>query len=131
MVVAGPARQPLPLVKHVQRLNQIRRAIPALQKGQKGQYSTEGISGNQLAYKRRYTGGGVDSFALVTVSGGATFSGVPDGTWTDAVTGDVKVVSNGTLTASVSGKGNLRVYVLDRPGNPAPGKIGDTGPYLR
>ncbi|RUL94158.1 carbohydrate binding domain-containing protein [Verrucosispora sp. FIM060022] len=117
-----------PLVKHVQRLNQIRRAIPALQKGQ---YSTAGISGNQMAYKRRFTEGGVDSFALVTVSGSATFTGVPNGTYTDAVTGDVKVVTNGTLTASVSGKGNLRVYVLSLPGNPAPGKVGATGPYLR
>ncbi|MGB2569521.1 carbohydrate binding domain-containing protein [Micromonospora citrea] len=116
-----------PLVKHVQRLNRIRRAIPALQKGQ---YSTEGVSGG-MAYKRRYTGGGVDSFALVTVSGGAAFTGVPNGTYRDAVTGDVKTVTNGTLTASVSGKGNLRVYVLDLPGNPAPGKIGADGPYLR
>ncbi|MFC0004302.1 carbohydrate binding domain-containing protein [Micromonospora siamensis] len=117
-----------PLVRHVQRLNRIRRAIPALQKGQ---YSTEGISGSIMAYKRRFTAGTVDSFALVTVSGGATFSGIPNGTYTDAVTGDVRTVTNGSLTASVSGTGNLRVYVLDLPGNPAPGKIGTDGPYLR
>lgn len=118
-----------PLVKHVQRLNQIRRAIPALQKGQ---YSTEGISGT-MAYKRRYTdsASGVDSFALIAVSGSATFSGIPNGTYRDAITGDVKTVTNGTLAASVSGKGNLRVYVLDLPGNPAPGKIGEDGPYLK
>ncbi|MDI5936741.1 MULTISPECIES: carbohydrate binding domain-containing protein [unclassified Micromonospora] len=116
-----------PLVKHVQRLNQIRRAVPALQKGQ---YSTEGISGS-MAYKRRFTSGAVDSFALVTVSGSATFTGVPNGRYVDAVTGDVQTVGNGTLTATVSGQGNLRVYVLDLPGNPAPGKIGETGPYLR
>ncbi|WP_406046522.1 hypothetical protein OG799_01540 [Micromonospora sp. NBC_00898] len=47
------------------------------------------------------------------------------------MTGDVRTVANGTLTASVSGKGNLRVYVLGLPGNPAPGKIGADGPYLR
>ncbi|MEU8262819.1 carbohydrate binding domain-containing protein [Micromonospora sp. NPDC048999] len=117
-----------PLAKHVQRLNRIRRAIPALQKGQ---YSTDGISGNTLAYKRRFTQGAVDSFALVTVSGGATFSGIPNGRYVDAVTGDVRTVTNGTLTAAVSGRGNLRVYVLDLPGNPAPGKIGADGPYLR
>jgi glycosidase len=125
----GPVATTLgkPLVKHVQRLNQIRRAVPALQKGQ---YSTEGVSGN-LAFKRRYTAGGVDSFALVTVSSGATFTGIPNGTYTDVVTGDVQTVGNGTLTATVSGTGNLRVYVLALPGNPAPGKIGATGPYLR
>ncbi|MEU7906872.1 alpha-amylase family glycosyl hydrolase [Actinoplanes sp. NPDC049118] len=116
-----------PLVKHVQRLNQIRRAIPALQKGQ---YSTEGISGT-MAFKRRFTAGGVDSFALVALSGTATFTGIPNGTYVDAVTGDTRTVGDGTLTAAASGKGNLRVYVLSLPGNPAPGRIGTAGPYLR
>ncbi|WP_238016709.1 carbohydrate binding domain-containing protein [Dactylosporangium sp. AC04546] len=117
-----------PLVKHLQRLNQIRRAVPALQMGQ---YSTEGVSGGPMAFKRRYTAGSVDSFALVAISASATFTGVPNGTYTDAVTGDVKVVTNGTLTATVSGKGAMRVYVLGLPGNPAPGKVGSDGPYLR
>lgn len=116
-----------PLVKHVQRLNQIRRAIPALQKGQ---YSTEGISGT-MAFKRRFTSGGVDSFALVALSGTATFTGIPNGTYVDAITGDTQTVGNATLTAAASGKGNLRVYVLSLPGNPAPGKIGTAGPYLK
>lgn len=111
-----------PLVKHVQRLNEIRRAIPALQTGQ---YSTEGISGG-MAFKRRYTSGSTDSFALVTVSGGATYTGIPNGTYTDAVTGDVKTVTGGTLSVGAPGKGNLRVYVLN-----GPGKIGTAGPYLK
>ncbi|MFF0309553.1 carbohydrate binding domain-containing protein [Streptosporangium sp. NPDC004379] len=116
-----------PLVKHLQRLNRIRRAIPALQKGQ---YSTEGVSG-QMAYKRRYTSGAVDSYALITVTGGATFTGVLNGTYVDAVTGDRRTVTGGTLTVAAPGKGNARVYVLDLPGNPAPGKVGDAGPYLK
>ncbi len=119
-----------PLARHLQRLNEIRRAVPALQMGQ---YSTEGISGS-MAYKRRYTDAatGTDSFALVTVSGGATYTGIPNGTYTDAVTGDTKVVSGGTLTVPAPGKGNLRVYVLDLGGkNAAPGKIGTAGPYLK
>ncbi|WP_432127928.1 carbohydrate binding domain-containing protein [Streptomyces sp. bgisy082] len=111
-----------PLVRHVQRLNQIRRAVPALQTGQ---YSTEGVSGG-MAFKRRYTDAGTDSFALVTVSGGATYTGVPNGTYTDAVTGDVRTVTNGTLTVAAPGKGNLRVYVLN-----GPGRIGTAGPYLK
>lgn len=111
-----------PLVKHLQRLNEIRRAVPALQMGQ---YSTEGISGT-MAFKRRYTSGSTDSFALVTVSDGATYTGIPNGTYTDAVTGDVRTVSNGTLTVAAPGKGNLRVYVLN-----GPGKIGAAGPYLK
>ncbi len=118
-----------PLARHLSRLNQIRRAIPALQKGQ---YSRDDIDG-WLAYKRRFTNAasGVDSFVLVTVSGGATFNNIPNGTYTDAVTGDVKVVSNGSLTVDLSGKGNMRAYVLSLPGNPAPGKIGEDGPYLK
>ncbi|MEU6105992.1 carbohydrate binding domain-containing protein [Streptomyces flaveolus] len=111
-----------PLAKHVQRLNQIRRAIPALQMGQ---YSTQGISGN-MAFKRRYTAGGTDSFALVTVSDAATFTGVPNGTYRDAITGDTRTVTDGMLTVAAPGKGNLRVYVLN-----GPGKIGTAGPYLK
>ena len=100
-----------PLPKHLADLNKIRRAVPALQKGQ---YSNDGCNGN-MAYKRRFTdsANGIDSFVLVTVSGGATFSGVPGGTYIDLVTGDSKNVSEGgTLTASCSGRGNARIYVL-------------------
>ncbi|MFG3138760.1 carbohydrate binding domain-containing protein [Streptomyces sp. NPDC048211] len=111
-----------PLVKHVQRLNEIRRAVPALQMGQ---YSTEGITG-QMAYKRRYTSGTTDSFALVTVTGGASYTGIPNGTYKDAVTGDTQVVTDGKLTVAAPGKGNMRVYVLN-----GPGRIGTAGPYLK
>lgn len=128
----GPVAATLesPLVKHLQRLNEIRRAVPALQMGQ---YSTEGVSGG-MAFKRRYTdtATGVDSFALVAVTGSATYTGVPNGTYKDAVTGDVKTVTGGTLSVAAPGKGNLRVYVLDLGGsNAAPGKVGAAGPYLK
>jgi hypothetical protein len=74
----------------------------------------------------------VDSFALVTVTDGATFQNIPNGTYKDAVTGDVRAVTNGTLSVGAPGKGNLRVYVLDLGGkNTAPGKIGAAGPYLK
>ncbi|GEL94651.1 alpha-amylase [Cellulomonas composti] len=116
-----------PLVKHVQRLNLIRRAVPALQKGQ---YSTVGVQGN-MAYKRRFTEGTVDSFVLVTVTDGATFGQIPNGTYVDVVTGDRRVVTTGSLSIAAPGKGNLRAYVLELPGNPAPGKVGVDGPYLR
>ncbi len=117
-----------PLSLHIQRLNKIRREIPALRKGQ---YSTEGVSGD-MAFKRRYTDTetGVDSFVLVSITDGATFTGIPNGTYTDAITGEVKAVGNNTLRISGSGKGNMRIYVLDLPGNPAPGKIGTDGRYL-
>ncbi len=108
---SGKVQQTLesPLAKHLSKLNAIRREIPALQKGQ---YTTSSnhVQGN-MAYIRRYTGEGIDSLALVTVSGGATFKGIPNGKYVVAVTGDVQNVTNGTLTANCSGQGNLRVYV--------------------
>ena len=118
-----------PLVKHLQRLNRIRQAVPALRKGQ---YSTSGCSASGgYAFKRRYTDGTTDSYVLVTIDGPATFTGVLNGTYTDCVTGDVKTVTNGTLTTTAcSGKGNMRVYVLSTSLTPAPGKIGEDGPYL-
>ena len=118
-----------PLAQHINRLNRIRRAVPALQKGQ---YSVQDISGDGMAYKRRFTdvADGVDSFALITVSGSATFRNIPNGRYVDAVTGQVINVINGTLTANCSGKGNLRVFVLDLPANPAPGKVGGNSQYL-
>ena len=116
-----------PLALHIQRLNQIRQAVPALRKGQ---YSTDGISGNRMAYKRRYTDASTDSYALITVSGSATFTGIPNGTYVDCITGDTQNVTGGTLTAKCSGKGNLRVYVLNTSKTPAPGKVGVDGKYL-
>ena len=108
------------LAQHIIRLNQIRRAVPALQKGQ---YSTDGCSGN-IAFKRRYTDNGVDSFACVAINGSATFTGLPNGTYTEVITG--KTVSGSTITTDAIGQGNMRVYVLN-----GPGKIGKDGAYLK
>ncbi|MDE6283292.1 MAG: starch-binding protein [Muribaculaceae bacterium] len=115
-----------PLALHIQRLNKIRAAVPALRKGQ---YSNDGCSG-KMAFKRRYTDATTDSYVLVTISGDATFTGVLNGRYVDAITGDVKTVTDGSLTAKCSGKGNLRVYVLDTTKTPAPGKVGEDGKYL-
>ncbi len=108
-----------PLAQHLRKLNMIRRKVPALQKGQ---YKSFG----DMCYLRRYTSGSTDSVACVAVTNGATFSGIPNGRYVDAVTGDVKQVSGGSLTVSAPGKGNMRVYVKDLSG-----KIGDTGAYLK
>ena len=120
-----------PLAKHLSKLNAIRHAVPALQKGQ---YTTDGshVSGN-MAYIRRYTGEGIDSLACVTISGGATFKGIPNGKYIDAVTGDVQNVTNGTLTANCSGQGNARIYVCCASGfDGIDGPIGVSGQtYLK
>lgn len=119
-----------PLAKHIQKLNAIRRAVPALQKGQ---YTTSSnyVSGN-MAYIRRFTDESVDSLACVTVSGGATFKNIPNGKYIDAVTGDVQNVTNGTLTVPSIGKANLRVYVCCASGfTGINGQIGGASAYAK
>ena len=122
------------LSKHLQKLNAIRRAVPALQMGQ---YTTNSnyVSGN-MAYIRRYTGNyngkNVDSLACVSVTDGATFKNIPNGTYVDAVTGTKKTVSNGTLSVESTGKGNMRVYVLQNSSSTVTGAVGPSGQtYLK
>lgn len=110
------------LAQHIIRLNKIRAAVPALRKGQ---YSWEGCSAQGgYAFKRRYTHGDVDSYALVCINSDATFTGILNGTYRECVTGETQEVTNGTLKATCSGKGNLRVWVLN-----GPGKVGEDGMY--
>lgn len=114
-----------PLAKHLRALNHIRRAVPALQKGQ---YSVNDVTG-AMAFRRRYTGtmnngNTVDSFALVALDGTATFTNIPNGTYRDVVTGQSHTVSNGTATLGAGGAGNLRVWVLyGGPNQPDPGHV--------
>lgn len=115
-----------PLAQHIQRLAKIRMAVPALRKGQ---YSVDGCSGS-FAFKRRYTDAQTDSYALVCISGNATFNNILNGEYVDCITGDKKTVTNGTMSVTCSGKGNLRVYVLSTAKTPAPGKIGTDGKYI-
>ncbi|MBQ6625746.1 MAG: glycosidase, partial [Ruminococcus sp.] len=121
-----------PLSKHMQKLNAIRRAVPALQKGQ---YTHDGnyVQGGEMSYIRRYTANGVDSLACVAITDGATFKNIPNGKYIDAVTGDVKNVTGGTLSVPSTGKGNMRVYVCCAQGfTGISGKIGPDGQtYLK
>ena len=116
-----------PLVKHIQRLNEIRRALPALRKGQ---YSVQNVKGS-MAYKRRYTDldNNIDNYVLVTVSEEADFTDILNGTYIDAITGKKVVVTDNTLHIDAPGKGNLRVYVLQNKYTKT-GKIGTDGDYL-
>lgn len=119
-----------PLAKHITQLNLIRRAVPALQKGQ---YSRTNVTG-EMSFKRRYTNAaeGIDSFVCVAITSDATFTNIPNGTYIDAVTGDKKVVTNGTLSIPATGKGNMRAYVLSSDGfTGITGKIGTNGTYLK
>ncbi len=107
------------LSQHLIRLNKIRQAVPALRKGQ---WTSDGCTANGgIAFKRAYK----DSYALVALNGGATFTGCPSGTYTDLVTG--QTYSGSTITVSApTNQGQLRVLVKDWTG----GKIGEDGPFI-
>ncbi|MCM1152544.1 MAG: alpha-amylase family glycosyl hydrolase [Muribaculum sp.] len=108
------------LARHIQRLNQIRAAVPALRKGQ---YTWDGCSASGgWAFKRAYK----DSYALVAINGGATFSNVPSGVYTDLITGE-KFQGGGSITVKApSNKGQLRVIVKDWDG----GIVGEDGKFI-
>lgn len=120
-----------PLSKHLSKVNAIRRAIPALQKGQYTASSTY-VTGGDMSYVRRYTDGNTDSLALVSISSGATFKNIPNGKYVDAVTGDVKYVTDGTLTVPELAKANMRVYVCCASGfTGIDGQIGGDSAYAK
>ena len=108
------------LAQHVRRLNQIRAAVPALRKGQ---YTFDGCKADGgWAYKRAWK----DSYALVALNGGATFSNVPAGTYTDIVTGKT-YQGGGSITVSApKTQGQLRVLVKDWTG----GQVGEHGKFI-
>ncbi len=108
------------LAQHVRRLNLIRAAVPALRKGQ---YTWDGCLANGgWAYKRAYK----DSYVLVALNGGATFSNVPAGTYTDIVTGKTYNGGGSITVDAPSNKGQLRVLVKDWKG----GKVGEDGKFI-
>lgn len=115
------------LAQHIIRLNQIRRAIPALRKGQ---YSTEGCGDGAISFKRRYKDNEVDSFVLVAIGGQAEFNNVPVGDYIEVITGQT-VSCSGSLTSEKIGKDNMRIYVLKTPSCEIDGKIGKDGAYLK
>ena len=108
------------LAQHLIRLNKIRQAVPALRKGQ---WTDEGCSpaNGGIAFKRAYK----DSYALVALNGGATFTDCPAGTYTDLVTG--KTYTGPTITVDApNNQGQVRVLVKDWTG----GKIIEDGAFI-
>lgn len=113
-----------PVSKQIQLLNLLRREIPALRKGQYT-VNSEYVSGD-MAFIKRYTDDEIDSLALVTISGKATFKNIPNGTYINAVDGQVQNVSNGTLTTNSLSRGKMTIYVCCTKGfTGIDGKIGN------
>ncbi len=103
------------LAQHVRQLNKIRLKVPALRRGQ---YT----GGSNMSFVRRYTKGNIDSLAVVAISEGASFSGLPHGTYVDLITGN-RVNVDGTLNISLSGQGSVAIYVLENSYTGTLGKI--------
>lgn len=116
-----------PMAQHYRRLNQLRARIPALRRGQ---YSTDGCQSSKIAFKRRYTDATTDSYVMVAIGAPATFTGILNGKYVEAITGRSVTVTDGTLSVNELATGNMRIYVLDSPVTPAPGKVGEDGPFL-
>ncbi len=113
-----------PLYRHIQRLNLIRRNIPALQKAP---MSNVNERGSGMSFVRDYNHG--ESYAVVGLAMGGdqdiTVSNIRNGTYRDAVTGNTVDVSNGAISFHVKGY-SAGIYVLN-----GPGKIGTDGMYLK
>ena len=113
-----------PLYRHIQRLNQIRRAIPALQKAPMSQVSEWGSG---MSFVRDYPAAG--SYAVIGLAIGGdqsvTVTGVRHGRYRDAVSGREVEVGDGVLSFHVPAN-SAGIYVLD-----GPGRIGEPGAYLR
>ena len=108
------------VAQHLIRLNKIRQAVPALRKGQ---WTDDGCTPAKggIAFKRAYK----DSYALVALNGGATFTDCPAGTYTDLVTG--KTYTGSTITVDApKNQGQVRVLVKDWTG----GKLIDDGAFI-
>jgi len=113
-----------PMAKHLQRLNLIRRASSALQKGVMENF---GDSDSTFWFARNAGNG--QSYAVVGLAqsdASISVSNVKGGTYRDAVTGGELTASDGgTLTFQVKG-GSAGIYLLN-----GSGKIGSDGAYLR
>lgn len=107
------------MYKHIRKLNAIRRAVPALQKGS-WKWGGNG-GGNGVGIVREHG----DSYAVVGLAKDGTvtfnFSNIRNGTYRDAVTGHEISVSNGSMTFKVA-PSSAGIYVLN-----GPGRIGDLG----
>jgi hypothetical protein len=107
------------IYQHLKKLNAMRRAIPALQKGTWRWGGNGGENGVGIVREAN------NSYAVVGLAKDAAvnfnFTGIRNGIYRDAVTGHQVTVTNGSITFSVA-PSSAGVYVLN-----GPGRIGDLG----
>ncbi|MDH7447026.1 starch-binding protein [Aquimarina sp. 2201CG14-23] len=100
------------IYKHIKKLNAIRKAVPALQKGS---WTWKEAPGNAVSYRRVH--GNSEVAVGLAKDGNASFniSGMSNGLYRDAVTGREVVAQNGVLSFTVT-SGSAGIYVLNGPG---------------
>lgn len=107
------------IYRHLKKLNDIRKALPALQYGS---YNWGGnYPGNGIGFTRTLPS---QTVAVGLAKDGAasfTFNGLPNGIYRDAVTGREITVSSGNLSFTVT-NASAGIYVLN-----GPGMIGESG----
>jgi glycosidase len=101
------------IYKHIRKLNAIRKAVPALQKGS---WRWDGTNdGNGVGFVRKFNTSevavGLAKDGTVTFN----FSNLTNGTYKDAVTGNSINVTNGTISFTVSAS-SAGIYILNGPG---------------
>ena len=113
-----------PLYRHIRRLNQIRRAIPALQKAF---MANVGEWGSGISFVRDWNNG--QSYVVVGLAMGSdqniTVGGVRNGHYVDAVSGGVMDVGGGSISFFVPAN-SAGIWVLN-----GSGRVGEPGPWLR
>lgn len=102
-----------PLYQHIKKMNAIRTALPALQKGS-WYWAGNPSSGDGVGYVREYDGQTVAVGLAKNSSVSFHFTGLPAGIYLDAVTG-AEVSSDGSLDFTVT-SGSAGIYVLNGPG---------------
>lgn len=107
------------IYQHIKKINAIRKAVPALQKGA-WQWAGN-APGNGVGYTRQFEGSEVAVGLAKDGSASFDFSGLTNGMYRDAVTGAAINVTNGNLSFTV-GSGSAGIYVLN-----GPGMIGESG----
>jgi len=106
------------IYQHIKKLNAIRKAIPALQKGV---WSWKDAPGNAVAYRRTFENSEVAVGLAKDGDASFSISGMTNGIYRDAVTGREIRTNNGVLNFSVASN-SAGIYVLN-----GPGVIGDCG----
>ncbi len=100
------------IYQHIKKLNAMRRAIPALQKGS---WDWKEAPGNAVSYRRTHENSEVVVGLAKDGSASFSISGVSDGIYRDAVTGREAFAQGGRLNFTVT-SGSAGIYVLNGPG---------------